>query len=249
MKHPHPSAVRLLFIIHHSSFSPGCSLILSSPSAFRSRRVTKTQAAPAPPPPPPPDPATMQSVMQGGDPHAILVSFSTALSGFANLSTAFEVSEDGVSWISPVTFELVTPTQATMIFPVNVSASTVWRIPNPASWAFTDGATLDEPFAGTIAPAAPQIESVQFTENTFEMRVMLSTAVDSIDDLGQALQVSPDGAEWWPATGADLSDPLHLLFDFDGDLPPCTVWRVASASAWNFPDDQHLDAPLSGSIE
>src|SRR5689334_6668833 len=67
-----------------------------------------------------------------------------------DFTTAFELSMDGVTWLTPQLFGTPDVNTAVFIFSVVVTTATRWRVPRPEDWIFQDGEPLVEPLSGTI---------------------------------------------------------------------------------------------------
>jgi hypothetical protein len=60
------------------------------------------------------------------------------------------VSEDGVTWLTPMLFGLPDANVVVVIFSGDVTAATLWRVPDPAVWEFAVGGPMVAPFSGSI---------------------------------------------------------------------------------------------------
>ena len=72
------------------------------------------------------------------------------MDNFADIDGAFEVSEDGVTWVAPNLFGLPDANVVDFMFPVVVNTATQWRVPDPGKWQFEAGGPLVAPFSGSI---------------------------------------------------------------------------------------------------
>jgi hypothetical protein len=61
------------------------------------------------------------------------------------------VSVDGVTWLTPMLFGLPDANVVVVIFSGDVTAATLWRVPDPAVWEFEAvGGPMVAPFSGSI---------------------------------------------------------------------------------------------------
>jgi hypothetical protein len=105
----------------------------------------------APLPFPPPVPSAIVSVVHSEtDEDRVRVTANEQMENFADIAGAFEVSEDGVTWIAAELFGMPDVNTVDFMFPVVVTSATQWRVPDASKWTFEAGGPLVAPFSGMI---------------------------------------------------------------------------------------------------
>jgi hypothetical protein len=100
--------------------------------------------------PPPPASAIVSVVHSDTDEDRVRVTTNEQMDNFADINGAFEVSDDGVTWVAPNLFGLPDANVVDFIFPGLVNMAAFWRVPDPSKWNFEAGGPLVAPFSGSI---------------------------------------------------------------------------------------------------
>jgi hypothetical protein len=98
----------------------------------------------APLPFPPPVASAIVSVVHSDtDTDRVVVTTNEQVTTLDDVATALQVSVDGVTWQTPMLFGLPDANVVVVIFSADVTAATLWRVPDPAVWEFTVGGPLN----------------------------------------------------------------------------------------------------------